>query len=86
VEKTGSLREAAARLEMSYMKAWRLANAMNENFRAPLLEKSRGGSTGGGTQLTEFGRKVLTAYHRMTSRADQAAQTDWKAFSAFLKK
>ena len=33
VAKTGGLREAAIRLHMSYMKAWRLTNAMNENFR-----------------------------------------------------
>ena len=86
IEKTGSLREAAAALEMSYMKAWRLTNAMKANFRAPLLEKSRGGSTRGGTQLTESGRKVLAIYHRMTSQADRAAQKEWKTLSTFLKK
>jgi hypothetical protein len=40
IQQTGSLREAAVRLQMSYMKAWRLANRMNENFREPLLEKN----------------------------------------------
>jgi molybdate transport system regulatory protein len=85
VARTGSLRQAASCLEMSYMKAWRLAEAMNRNFRAPLLEKSRGGSNRGGTQLTELGRKALMTYQRMTSRADQAAQRDWKALSALLK-
>ncbi|MGA7392743.1 MAG: LysR family transcriptional regulator [Terrimicrobiaceae bacterium] len=85
VAKTGSLREAAFRLEMSYMKAWRLAEAMNDNFRAPLLKKCRGGSKRGGTQLTELGRKALMTYQRMTSRAGQAAQRDWKELSALLK-
>lgn len=85
VARTGSLRQAASCLEMSYMKAWRLAEAMNRNFRAPLLEKNRGGSNRGGTQLTELGRKALMTYQRMTSRADQAAQRDWKALSALLK-
>lgn len=85
VAKTGSLREAAFRLEMSYMKAWRLAEAMNDNFRAPLLKKTRGGSKRGGTQLTELGRKALMTYQRMTSRAGQAAQRDWKELSALLK-
>ena len=41
------------------MKAWQLANAMNANFRIPLLEKTRGESSKGGTRLTDFGRKAL---------------------------
>lgn len=86
VAKTGSLRRAAAELGMSYMKAWRLANAMNANFRLPLLERTRGGNNRGGTRLTEFGQKTLETYHRMMSRASQAAQMEWKAFSALLKK
>ena len=77
---TGSLREAAFRLEVSYMKAWRLAEAMNDNFRSPLLKKSRGGSNRGGTRLTELRRKALMTYHRMTSRAGQAAETIGKNF------
>ena len=86
VAKTGSLRKAATRLHMSYMKAWRLANAMNENFREPLLEKFRGGSSRGGTQLTDFGRKALAAYQQMTTRARSAALKDWKALSSLLKR
>ncbi len=86
VARTGSLRQAAAELEMSYMKAWRLANAMNVNFRSPLLETSRGGNLRGGTQLTALGQKALAAYHRMTARATEAAQKEWKALAVLLKK
>jgi len=85
VARTGSLRVAAVNLEMSYMKAWRLAKAMNENFRQPLLETSRGGSHRGGTQLTESGHQVLAAYHRITRRADQAARKEWKSLAGLLK-
>jgi molybdate transport system regulatory protein len=86
VAKTGSLRQAAAELDMSYMKAWRLANTMNANFRSHLLARSRGGINRGGTQLTELGQRALAIYHQMTSRANQAAQMEWKAFSTLLKK
>jgi molybdate transport system regulatory protein len=82
VTRTGSLREAASRLEMSYLKAWRPAEAMNENFRAPLLEKTRGGNNREGTQLTELGQKALMTYQRMNSRAGQAAQIEWEALPA----
>jgi molybdate transport system regulatory protein len=86
VARTGSLRQAAMEMEMSYMKAWRLANAMNTNFREPLLEKNRGGNLRGGTQLTALGQTVLASYHRMTFLANQAAQKEWKVFAALLKK
>ena len=85
VQETGSLNKAAARLEMSYMKAWRLAEAMNENFLEPLLEKTRGGSARGGTCLTPTGRKVLAIYHRMCAKAEEAAQVDWKTFLSLMK-
>jgi molybdate transport system regulatory protein len=67
IQQTGSLRESAARI--SYMKAWRLANTMNENFREPLLEKTRGGRAKGGTSLTRTGHRVLAIYQRMSARA-----------------
>jgi molybdate transport system regulatory protein len=85
IQQTGSLREAAVRLQMSYMKAWRLANRMNENFREPLLEKTRGGRAKGGTSLTLTGHRVLTIYQRMSARAVKAAQADWKALKKRLR-
>jgi molybdate transport system regulatory protein len=70
---------------MSYMKAWRLAKAMNENFLEPLLEKTRGGSTKGGTSLTPAGHKVLAIYHRMCAKAEKAVQVDWKTLMSLMK-
>ena len=85
IQQTGSLRESAARLRISYMKAWRLANTMNENFREPLLEKTRGGRAKGGTSLTRTGHRVLAIYQRMSARALKAAQADWKVLAPLLK-
>jgi molybdate transport system regulatory protein len=85
MQQTGSLRESAARLRISYMKAWRLANTMNENFREPLLEKTRGGRAKGGTSLIRTGHRVLAIYQRMSARALKAAQADWKVLAPLLK-
>jgi molybdate transport system regulatory protein len=58
----GSLSEAARRLHYSYRRAWMLIDAMNRNWPQPLVITATGGKRGGGTQVTDFGRQVLSAY------------------------
>jgi molybdate transport system regulatory protein len=41
VAKTGSIREAAERMEMSYMRAWTPIKTMNACFREPLASALR---------------------------------------------
>lgn len=77
IARTGSIRAAAGELGMSYMRAWTLVRTMNDAFRAPLVEKVRGGSEQGGAQLTESGRKVLSLYRKMEEKAARAAETLW---------
>ena len=44
----GSISAAARKIEMSYRRAWLLTNAMNQDFKLPLVESSLGGKGGGG--------------------------------------
>jgi molybdate transport system regulatory protein len=64
VFKTGSIREAADRMGMSYMRAWTLIKTMNACFREPLVEAVRGGSKHGGAKLTATGRESAQALSR----------------------
>jgi len=41
IGETGSIREAAERMGMSYMRAWTLIKTMNACFREPLVVASR---------------------------------------------
>src|SRR2546430_6328438 len=43
IGETGSIREAAERMGMSYMRAWKLIKTMNACFKKPLVEAGRGG-------------------------------------------
>ena len=43
IGETGSIREAAERMGMSYMRAWTLIKTVNACFREPLVMASRGG-------------------------------------------
>jgi molybdate transport system regulatory protein len=62
IEACGSLSEAARRLHFSYRRAWLLVDAMNRHWPTPLVNTAVGGRRGGGTQLTELGRRVLSSY------------------------
>jgi molybdate transport system regulatory protein len=77
IGRLGSIREAAVDLEMSYMRAWNLVQAMNEGFHEPLVIVHRGGPERGGAELTDTGRAVLELYRKMESEALGATKSTW---------
>ena len=85
IEETGSIRNAAESIGMSYMRAWSLVRLMNKSFRAPLVERTRGGAAGGSAQLTSLGTKVLRLYQEMETRAAKAIAPVWKKIAAELR-
>jgi len=85
IVKTGSLRQAAVGMGMSYMRAWSLVRLMNASFRAPLVEALRGGKTGGGARLTPAGETVLALYSQMEKEAARAVDGTWKRLRRFLR-
>jgi molybdate transport system regulatory protein len=85
IVETGSLRQSAARLGMSYMRAWSLVRLMNRSFRSPLVKSLRGGKSGGGARLTPRGRKVLALYRATEQSAQKAAAAGWAKLKRELK-
>ncbi len=62
IEETGSVRSACERCGISYSKAWNLLNAIEQNYGESPVNKQRGGSMGGKSQLTDAGRELLARY------------------------
>lgn len=73
VDETGSLHMAAARMKMSYSKAWKMVRAMERELGFPALERQAGGSGGGFSRLTPQGRAFLERYSAFCHDARQAA-------------
>jgi molybdate transport system regulatory protein len=69
---------------MSYRRAWLLVDETNRIFRRPLVDKQTGGSGGGGAQLTEFGRQVISRYRAIERAAAAAAAADIAMLEASL--
>ncbi len=59
---TGSLRQSALALNMSYNKAWNVLKECESNLGYPLVTRAIGGKNGGGSVLTEEGRRLLKNY------------------------
>ena len=85
VAETGSIGEAASRMDMSYMRAWSLVQTMNTCFKEPVIEAVRGGHERGGAELTETGRRVLELYQQMETDGLKAVQADWRALQKLLR-
>ena len=75
IAESGSLGEAAKRMEMSYMKAWSLVQTMK-----PLVKLTRGGQRGGGATLTPLGRQTLALYRQMERDSRAACESSWQKF------
>lgn len=86
VEELGSLRRSAARMEMSYNKAWSVVHGCEEALGFALLERRIGGAGGGGAVLTERGKELLARYRAFSQRAHELLdQMAAEYFSDFLK-
>jgi len=86
IDETGSIAAAGRRMGMSYKRAWNLVDAMNQNFRVPVVEAVKGGRTGGGAALTALGREVLTRYQHMRKVTLEVIEPDLHALQQELKR
>ena len=72
ISRYGSISQAAKAVPLSYKAAWDAVDAMNNLAEAPLVERAVGGKHGGGTQLTEYGRRVIAMYRAVEQEYQQA--------------
>jgi len=85
IRDTGSISAAARDMGMSYRRAWKLVDTMNQCFREPLVETARGGTRGGGARITPLGEDILARYRRMEARAAEAIRDDLDAMRPLLR-
>lgn len=85
IERSGSISGAARELEMSYRRAWKLAEEINSSFREPLVVTATGGRQGGGAVVSDLGREVVKRFRAMEAKASAGIAADIAEFSALLK-
>ena len=68
LEATGSMKEACKQCGLSYSKAWKILNRAEEQLGFPVIIRQQGGSSGGGSMITDLGRKLMQKYSEAQKR------------------
>jgi molybdate transport system regulatory protein len=68
IDREGSIAKAAKQMGMSYKKAWDIVTDLNTRGKEHYVVSRKGGEKGGGAELTEAGRLVLTHYRSLTQK------------------
>jgi molybdate transport system regulatory protein len=97
IDRYGSISQAAKTIPLSYKAAWDAVDAMNNLAEHTLLDRSPGGRHGGGTRLTDYGRRMVAMYRaveqesqqlleRLAERLGDAGVADVQHFQALLRR
>ncbi|MFT3822297.1 MAG: LysR family transcriptional regulator [Chitinophagaceae bacterium] len=68
IEETGSIRQAAVKMQMSYKKAWEIVNNLNAVMKHPIVITATGGEKGGGSSVSEDAKQLIIAYRQLRER------------------
>jgi molybdate transport system regulatory protein len=68
IHQSGSIRQAALQMKMSYKQAWDLINHINAHFENPIVISHRGGKGGGNAVVTENGLKIIAQFHSLHNK------------------
>lgn len=74
IRETGSIQAAAARMEMSYTKAWKILKRAEEEMGVDLITRVTGGKNGGSSTLTKAGETAVRAFREMEGRLETYAR------------
>lgn len=70
VKRTGSLRQAALEIKMSYSQAWNLIRELEKKLGFKLLKRKIGGTEGGGSELTDEAIELQEKYYNFYQQAE----------------
>ena len=79
IRETGSIQAAAAKMELSYSKAWKILNRAEKELGASLITRVSGGRNGGSSTLTETGEEAVRAFREMEGKLNAYAEELLKA-------
>ena len=70
IDALGSISAAAKEMGINYRRAWFLLETLNKPLGQPVVITTKGGSAGGGANLSDCGRAILDAYEQCAHLAE----------------
>lgn len=80
IKKCKSLQKACAETDISYSKGSRMIKEIEWELGFPIVEKWTGGSSGGGTSITEEGEELLDTYEKFIDEVIAATEKSYKKY------
>lgn len=85
IDETKNVREASNRMHISYTTAWNLIHRLEDELKCELVAREQGGIRGSHSELTPYGRKLVSLYLSFTNEVRQeAAKLFQKHFRTFF--
>ena len=78
IDDTNNMRTACTRSGVSHSKAWDMINRLERCLGYSVVERQRGGKSGGSTRLTAQGADFLAAYQEFEQAVHQFTQNEFK--------
>ena len=85
IRETGSIQAAAARMELSYTKAWKILNRAEKELDKALISRVSGGRNGGSSTLTEAGKEAVESFRKMEAKLSAYAGELLEAYGASFR-
>lgn len=82
---TSNMRTSCAWSGTAHSKAWDMINRLERHLGYTVVERQRGGRSGGSTRLTKQGQDFLTAYHEFEAAVHQFTQDEFKKRFIYTK-
>lgn len=76
IEETGSINQAAKKMDMSYTKAWGIVNNLNTTALVPMVVTSTGGQKGGGSSISPEAKALIAHYRELRARFSQFLEAE----------
>lgn len=80
IDRTGSVQEACARMNLSYSKGSRMLKVLDRQLGFPVVQRWAGGSGGGGSVLTEDGKNLVRNFRQMETEIQKQTEKIFRKY------
>lgn len=80
IEECSSLRQAAAKMGLSYSKAYTMLSNLEKELGKPIVDRHKGGHVREGVQLTPFAKEFISLYRSFQDEVKSSSQILYEKF------